>query len=119
MTEQAPRMLLAVSQSAISVSCERVHRNATKGMMTNSNIVLKLNSSGRVKVHLFQSLTNNIVRLALALLGRLDCGSLVKVAFIVDVKALKRIRQGKNFVLLKLRKFPTRTGKDQWLLGLL
>jgi hypothetical protein len=51
-------------------------------------------------------LAHDIVGLVLALLRGFDSGSFVEVSFVVNIKSLEGIGQGKDFVLLELRKLP-------------
>jgi hypothetical protein len=71
-----------------------------------ANIVFKLDTSGRVQTYVLQGCPDNIVGLALALLGGLDGGGLVDVALVVDVELAKSIRQAEDVALLELGVFP-------------
>lgn len=71
-----------------------------------SDIVLEFNAPGGVELDFFQGLSDNIIRLALALLSGLDGSSLLYVAFVVNIELPEGIGQGKDVALLELRVFP-------------
>lgn len=75
--------------------------------VTHGNIVLQFNAARRVEFDLFQGLSNNIVRLAFALLRGLDGGGLVKVPLVVDIELSESVAQTVNFVLWELRILPS------------
>lgn len=58
----------------------------TAGDQTYSNVVLQLDSPGRIEFDILQCLANDIVRLALACLGSLDGSGLVNVTLVVDIE---------------------------------
>jgi hypothetical protein len=70
------------------------------------NVVLKLNSSRRVKLYFLQGLSDDIVRLTLALLCGLDGGGLFYITLVVDIELPEGIGKGKDVALLELRVFP-------------
>jgi hypothetical protein len=74
--------------------------------ITHPNIIIKLNSSRRVKFHFLQSLSNNIIRLSFAALGRLDGGRLIDISLVIDIQLTECILQTEYLVLLELRIFP-------------
>jgi hypothetical protein len=73
---------------------------------TYTDIVIQLNSPGRVKFHLFQRLPNNIVGLPFTLLRCLDRGSLIDVPFIIDIEFAEGILKSEDLILLKLGILP-------------
>lgn len=83
-------------------------RRRVAQLSDQADVVLQLDSSRRVELDLLESLSDHIVGLPLALLGCLDRGGLVKVAFVVDVELVEGVGQRKDVALLELRKLPAR-----------
>lgn len=75
---------------------------------TYSYIVFQLNSSRRIKIDLFQSLSNDIIWLPLSSLCSFDRSGLVDISLIVDIEFTESILQAEDLILLKLRIFPAR-----------
>jgi hypothetical protein len=75
---------------------------------TYSYVVFKLDSSRRIKINLFQSLSNNIIWLSLTSLCSFDRSGLVDVSLIVDIEFTESILQAEDLILLELRIFPAR-----------
>lgn len=73
---------------------------------TYVDIILKLDTSGAVEFYTFQSLTNDIIRLALRLLSCFDHGSFIEVAAVVDVQLVECILKSKDLALVQLREPP-------------
>lgn len=69
-------------------------------------IIFELNSPGRIELNLLESLSHDIVRLSLRLLGGLDGSRLVNVSLIIYIKLAESVLQAKDLVLLELRKLP-------------
>ena len=65
-------------------------------------IIVQLYSPRTVELNLFQRLTHYIVRLVFGLLGRLDDGCLVEVAFVVYVELTEGILKAEDLSLLEL-----------------
>lgn len=73
---------------------------------TYGDVVLELDTARRVEVNLFQGLSDDIVWLALALLGSFNGSSLVNVALVVNVELAESVAQAVDFVLGELRILP-------------
>ena len=73
------------------------------------DIVVQLDSSRAVQLDLLESLSHNIVGLALRVLSGLDDGGLVYVALVVDIHVLEGIRQLEDLILIELRVFSTKS----------
>lgn len=86
-------------------------------MTTYSDVVLKLDPPGGVKLDLLQGLSDNIVRLAFALLGSLDGGSLFYVALVVDVELPEGVGEREDIALLELGVFPVPRLSDNSAIG--
>lgn len=69
-------------------------------------IVFEFDSPGRIELDLLESLSHDIVRLSLCLLGSLDGSGLVNISLIIHIKLAKCVLQAKDLVLLELRKLP-------------
>lgn len=70
------------------------------------DIVVQLNATGAVQLHLFQCLANHIIRLPFRGLHRLDGCGLVHIAAIVDVEFTESIGEAEDVALLELRVLP-------------
>ena len=75
------------------------NRRAVTPIPTHANVIFKLDSSRGVELNLLQRLADDIVWLALALLGGFDRGGLVKVALVVYIELAEGIREGEDLVL--------------------
>lgn len=82
--------------------------------LTYINIVVQFHTPRAVEFYLFQSLSHDIVGLALGSLSGLDHGRLVYVTLVVDVKLAERVLQLEDLVLLELRVLSV---KCEWLVG--
>ena len=78
------------------------NRRAVTPIPTHADVILKLDSSRGVELNLLQRLADDIVWLALALLGGLDRGGFVEVALVVYIELAEGIGEGEDLVLRKL-----------------
>jgi hypothetical protein len=69
------------------------------------NIVVQLDSSRAVQLNLLESLSHNIVGLALRVLSGLDDSGLVYVALVVNIHVLEGIGELEDLILIELRVF--------------
>jgi hypothetical protein len=69
------------------------------------NIVVQLDSSRAVQLNLLESLSHNIVGLALRVLSGLDDGGFVYVALVVDIHVLEGIGELEDLILIELGVF--------------
>lgn len=88
-------------------SISHFYKNCTNTeCFTNINIVFEFHSARAIKLNLFQGLSNNIIGLALGLLGSLYDSRLVQITSVIEIQLLERILKRKDFALFKLREFP-------------
>jgi hypothetical protein len=74
-------------------------------MVVYINIVVQLDSSRAVQLNLLESLSHNIVGLALRVLSGLDDSGLVYVALVVNIHVLEGIGELEDLILIELRVF--------------
>ncbi len=74
--------------------------------MTYSKIIIQFNSSGRIKLNLFQRLPYDVIWLPLALLCGLDSCCLIDISLVIHIKFTESILKAEDLILLKLRVFP-------------
>ena len=74
--------------------------------MTHSNVIIQLNSSGRIELDLFQCLSDHIVRLSFAGLSCFHGSRLIYVALVINVELAEGILETEDLILFELRIFP-------------
>jgi hypothetical protein len=76
------------------------------------NIVVQLYSSRAVQLDLLESLSHNIVGLALRVLGGLDNGGFIYVALVVNIHVLEGIGKLEDLILIELRVFSVQSQRQ-------
>lgn len=82
---------------------------------THADVIFQLDPSRGVELNLLQRLADDIVWLALALLGGLDRGGLVQVAFVVYVELAEGIREAEDLVLRELGELSGGGSQQPWM----
>jgi hypothetical protein len=74
-------------------------------MVVYINVVVQLYSSRAVQLYFLESLSHNIVGLALRVLGGFEDGGFIYVALVIDIHVLEGIGKLEDLILIELRVF--------------